>query len=183
MNKILVIVGNGRTRVNAPHNDESRDVWMFNNHPLYAEKRLTAMFEMHPDALDEHSPRYTDEYRQWLKAPHPFPIYTHGILEGAPASQPYPLAEIQRKYGRNIFVGDQEITEHFRSSFPYALALGIHTGYPRIELYGIDLDKGTEYTQHRENFFFWLGIASTLGIVITLPPQSELIFNSLYPFH
>jgi hypothetical protein len=177
----LAIVGNGRTRVYAPHNNEQYDVWMMNNHALYAEKRLTAMFEMHPDALA--TDRYRQEYRDYLMQPHPFPIYTHGTMEHVPASQPYPLEQVTRAFGRNIHLGGREITEHFTSSFPYALALALLEGYPRIELYGIDLERGTEYTHHREALFFWLGIASHNGTTIIFPEQSELIQDHLYPFH
>jgi hypothetical protein len=156
---------------------------MFNNHAVYAEKTPTAMFEMHPDALQPDNPRYRDDYRQWLRSPQPFPIYTHGLMADVPTSTPYPLEQIKRAFGRNIFWGGVEVDEHFSSSFPYAMALGIYKGYPRIELFGVDLDKGTEYTQHRENFFFWLGIASQLGITISLPEKSELIRPHLYPFY
>lgn len=180
MNKVLAIVGNGRTRVYAPHDDPSRDVWMVNNHALYAGRRFTAMFEMHPDALE--SDRYTQQYKDWLQEFHPFPIYTHGYMEKVPASVPYPQAQIQHTFGRNVFLGRVEITEWFSSTFPYMLALGIYKGYPRVELYGVDLYEES-YQRYREHVFFWLGVASQLGITIITPEQSELLKPHLYPFY
>lgn len=180
MNKVLVIVGNGRSRTGAPYGDPARDIWMVNNHALYADKQPAALFEMHPDALTDE--RYTQEYKQWLQQPHPFPIYTHGYMQGVPASVPYPQAQITHAFGRNIWKGSQEVTEHFSSTFPYMFALGIYKGYPEIEVYGVDLYEPT-YQKYRESVYFWLGIASQLGVTVTIPEQSELIAPHLYPFY
>lgn len=176
---VLAIIGNGRTRVYAPKLGPSLDVWMVNNHALYAEWQCSALFEMHPDALE--CERYAMDYKLWLRQEHPFPIYQHTPDPRIPAAEPYPLKQIQKLYGRNIFVGEREIVDHYSSTFPYMLALAIYRCYPRIEIYGIDLERGTEYVQHRENVFFWLGIASALNITVIFPEQSELITPSLYP--
>lgn len=180
MNKVLVIVGNGRTREGAPYDDPKRDVWMVNNHAMYSGRRFTAMFEMHPDALT--SDRYTQQYKDWLGLRHPFHIYTHGYMHGVPASVPYPQEQITRTFGRNIWKGGQEITEHFSSTFPYMFALGIYKGYPEIEVYGVDLYEPT-YQKYREGVYFWLGIASQLGVTVTIPEKSELMTPHLYPFY
>jgi hypothetical protein len=176
--KILAIVGNGRTRFFAPHDDHSREIWTMNNHAMLWNRRTTAVFEMHPDAL--HTKRYDDQYKDWLRQPHPFPIYMHEPHAEIPSAIRYPREGVSAIFGRHLYRGGEAVRDFYTSTFPYMLALGLQHSYERIELYGVDLDK-EERKQHRDSVFFWLGKATMLGVDITIPAECELYSAAIYP--
>ena len=171
--KKVVIVGNGPSRVNAPHDGE---VWTMNNHCLLWDWQPTAVFEMHPDALV--TDRYSPEYRHWLRQPHTFPIYMHKADPDIPASVTYPRQEIY--YGQFVTKGDRKIADFYSTTVPYMLALALHQGYRRVELWGVDL-KATARQAHRDCVFFWMGILGAYGVDIYIPEESLLMNDWLYP--
>ena len=175
----LAIVGNGPTRVHAPHADLNYDVWAMNNHPFLWQKRVTALFEMHPYVME--ASHYTDDYKEWLRTTHPFPIYMHRVHPDIPNSVQFPREDIAQRWGGVIQKGDKFIQDFYTSTFPYCLALALHKGYTRVEFYGIDLNK-EERVQHRDAVFYWMGIMGASGIEIVLPADTPLMEESLYPY-
>lgn len=178
--KPLAIVGNGPTRTYAPHDDLTMDVWAMNNHPYLWQKRITALFEMHPDALDTN--RYADDYKAWLKQRHDFPIYMHRVHQDIPNSVQFPREDIARYRGWLFLKGKTLIQDFYAETSAYMLALALHLGYRRIQLYGIDFDKITDQ-RRRDSVFFWLGILQANHIEITLHEDSPLLEESLYPYY
>lgn len=178
--RTLAIVGNGPTREGAPHDDPSYEVWAMNNHPFLWQKRITALFEMHPDALD--TSRYADDYKDWLKQRHPFPIYMHRVHPDIPNSVQFPREDIAHYRGGLLQKGGRFIQDFYAESSTYMLALALHLGYQRVELYGIDLNK-IEEKRRRDSVFFWLGILQAHGIDLALPEDSPLMDEALYPFY
>lgn len=176
--KTVAIVGNGRSRVHAPHDDMSMDVWTMNNHAMLWSRRTTAVFEMHPDALT--TDRYDSQYQQWLRQPHDFPIYMHQAIPEIPASVAYPLADI--RHGKFVQKGSRTIRNFYTTTPPYCLALALSLGYSRVELYGVDLDH-EERQAHRDSVFFWLGIMGALGVEIYIPDDCALMDEWLYPIN
>ena len=134
----VAIVGRAKeTRHLAPFNRDDVAIWAFNYYGYEqhaAGKRLSALFELHPDALT--CDRYDDGYRDFLRAPHPFPIYTHpdADISEIPAATPYPRDEINAMVKTGVFIGEQERLDFYTSSPAFALALAILKGYRRIEL-------------------------------------------------
>ncbi len=184
--KTVAIVGRGKTCQHAPFNNTEVDIWAFNDnaHTLYKEKRLTAMFEMHPDW--ENAPRLNDvpgipEYREWLHQPHTFPIYMHGHDPRIPASVRYPKEKVEAIFRDTFYKGITEVKEFYTSTTPYAIALAILQGYKRIEIYGVELTQETEYQEHRDSVFFWMGRASAMGARIIIHEDSKLYSRRLYP--
>jgi hypothetical protein len=176
--RTVAIVGNGRTRDQAPHDDMGLDIWTMNNHAMLWEKRTTAVFEMHPDAAV--TDRYTPEYRHWLQLPHKFPIYMHEALPAVPASITYPLAYMF--YGREIQKGKRKVKHFYTTTPPYMLALALHLHYQRVELYGIDMEN-EERQAHRDSVFFWIGVLAASGVELYLPEESALMDEWLYPIN
>lgn len=174
----LAIVGNGSTRTNAPHADLTFDVWGMNNHPYLWQKRVTALFEMHPDAL--FTDRYTDDYKAWLRQRHDFPIYMHQVHPDIPNSVQFPREDIAHYRGGLLQKGDTIIQDFYTETTPYMLALALHMGYQHIELYGIDMNK--DYQHYRDGIFFWLGILHAHNVEIILPENTPLLSETLYPF-
>jgi len=166
MTKTVAIIGRGKTRKYLEHR-AGVDYWAFNDNAMTV-PYLTGMFEMHCDW--ETTERYNvigcEGYRDWLKEPHPFPIWMHETSPLIPASFRYPLEAMPRMF--------------FTSTTPYALALAIYLGYRRIEMYGIEADKGYEYDFAREAIFYWMGRAEGAGTEIILHAENKLFDAPLY---
>jgi hypothetical protein len=171
--RTVAIVGNGRTRDRAPHDDPKVDIWTMNNHAMLWQRRTTAVFEMHPDALT--TDRYGEDYRTWLKQDHPFPIYMHDPHPEIPASVQYPRLPMI-----GIYKGRAPIRDFYTTTPPYCLALAYFLEYDRVELYGIDMDH-EDRQAHRDSVFFWLGYLNAKGIEIYIPETSALMDPWLYP--
>jgi len=176
--KTVAIVGNGRSRTSAPHDDPGRDIWTMNNHAMLWQRRTTAVFEMHPDALV--TDRYDQEYKDWLRQPHPFPIYMHKAQAAIPASVDYPFHEIH--YSQFVTKGERTIQHFYTTTVPYMLALALNHAYRRVELYGVDLDH-EERQAHRDSVFFWMGILGAYGVDIYMPDNCALMDEWLYPIN
>lgn len=184
--KTVAIVGRGKTCQHAPFDNLDIDIWAFNDnaYTLHQTSRITAAFEMHPDWAD--APRLNDvpgiqEYREWLRKEHDFPIYTHGLDRRIPASVEYPADKINRIFQCTLFKGDTEVKDLYTSTTPYAIALAILQTYRKIELYGIELSQETEYREHRDSVFFWIGRATAMGIKVVVHEDSKLYKSALYP--
>lgn len=147
-----------------------------NNHAmLWEPKRVTAVFEMHPDALV--TDRYTPEYKAWLRMRHNFPIYMHDALPEVPSSITFPRVPLL-----GLHKGERKIRNFYTTTPPYCLALAWLLGYSRVELYGIDLDK-EERQAHRDSVFFWIGFLLAKGVDIYIPAECNLLDEWLYPIN
>lgn len=172
-NNRVAIIGRGKTNKYTPWDDPDVDLWLYNDFAMSA-RRVTAMFEMHNDALT--ADRYGDDYKAWLQEPHTFPIYMHQTDDCIPASHKFPKYAINALYSRGLFKGAFEEQNFYTSTTPYAIALAIWMRYKRIEFYGIDLAGITgEYAKYADCIFFWLGKASMLGIEIHIHEESPLL--------
>lgn len=177
----LAIVGNGRTRTLAPHDDPTRVIWTMNNHAMLWERRTDAVFELHDDVLE--TTRYDDAYKAWLRKRQTFPIYMLTPNDFIPSSVRFPLSEIWQAFGRRLLKGDGAVMDFYTSTIPYMIALAMYKGFERIELYGIELDKLEEWAHHRDSVFFWLGKATALGVDVWIPEESVLYRESVYPIN
>ncbi len=92
----------------------------------------------------------------------------------------FPRDEIAKAYGGMIVKGTKKIENFYSSTFPYCLAMALYLGYKEIELFGIDLDK-EERASHRDSVFFWIGIMTAHGVRFTLPEDTPLMEETLYP--
>lgn len=68
----------------------------------------------------------------------------------------------------------------FTSTLAYMLALAIYEGFDRIEIYGCELETGTEYQFQRESFATWVGFARGRGIVVD--DKSNILRAPLYGY-
>lgn len=179
--KTVAIVGKAQaTRGLAPYDDPDVDIWCLNVSYRHS-RRISALFEMHPDWETTNRAGYTPEYKLWLQQPHEFPIYMHYEDARAPACVPFPIREIGDTLGRHIFRGSLEVQNFYTSSVPFALALAAYQNYTRVEMYGIEM-YNDQYLPLRECVFFWWGKLSALGIDVIIPPASALFTDPIYPF-
>lgn len=179
MMNIVTIVGNGRTRTQAPHDDTTRVIWTMNNHALLWQKRTCAVFEMHDDALT--TTRYDEFYKSWLRESHPVPVYMLNPVADIPSAIRYPLEEIGAQFGTHCLKGSRTVRDLYTSTTAYMIALALYLKFQRIEIYGVELDKANEYADHRDAVFFWLGKATALGVDIWVPEDCALYDDALYP--
>ena len=66
----------------------------------------------------------------------------------------FPIKEIIEFTGSN----------YFTNSISYMIAYAIYTNASEINIYGVDMEVGSEYEYERPNVAFWLGFAKAKGI-------------------
>jgi hypothetical protein len=145
--------------------------------------RLDRMIEIHeePWIRREELPS-SEAYWDWLQEKHDFPIYMQDVHPQIPASEKYPFDEICTDlFGR--FLRGEERVEFFGSSFSYLCALAVYMGFSRIEIYGIEMQTGTEYSGQYPSGCFIIGVAVGRGIKVILHPESVLCKANLYGFY
>lgn len=173
--KTVAIVGtSGNTRALAPYDNPAVDIWMFNDQVLSDwAKRVNLIFKMHkPETFMATKSTYTE----FLASNVSIPVYMQEKSQDVTASVKYPLEEITASLLPK-FTRESDIIQYFTSSVCYAIALAIHQGYERIELYGVDMANNTEYIYQRDGIALWFGIALGRGIEVYIPRMCAM-FNS-----
>lgn len=107
---------------------------------------------------------------KWLKT-HPGPIYTSVKRDGYPGLVEFPLADVLSG------AYDQNGAPYFNSTAAYAIVYAIHIGVKRMSLFGIDYTLPNVHSgeKGRACCEFWLGVAASRGIEITVPEQTTLL--------
>lgn len=108
---------------------------------------------------------------RWLKS-NPGPIYTSIVREGYPGCVAFPLEDVL-----NRGLDGNGGAPYLNSTGAYAVAYAIHIGVKRISLFGLDytLPNAHRAEKGRACVEFWLGIAASRGIEITVPEQTSLL--------
>lgn len=68
----------------------------------------------------------------------------------------YPLGAIKEKFD----------TSYFNNSIAYMIAYAIWAGYKQINLWGVDIEKASEYEFERPCVLYWIGIAKAMDVKI-----------------
>lgn len=145
------------------------DIWVFNE-ALSTEwaTRADAVFQMHEEAIWRNPQNRNDPHHfEWLTTQTETPVYMQATYSEVPLSEPYPLTEVVSDLLPNLTKNGNPV-KYFASSIDYAIALAIHKGYKRIEIYGVELETQTEYTYQRTGFGLWVGVAAGRGITVDL---------------
>ncbi len=95
-------------------------------------------------------------YGKWLKS-QTIPVYMHNPTPEIPTSVQYPRDEIIAAHG-----------DRFCSSAAWMTALAIYSGAREIGFWGIDMKALEEWGHQRENMHYFLGLASGMGIKLTV---------------
>jgi hypothetical protein len=160
--KSVAIVGYAAsTRGLAPFDDPSFEIWGLNQLNRFI-TRADRWFEMH-DVWNEHVVDETN-HEEFIKGL-PIPVYMPKVDPNVPNSVRFPKDALVKEFG----------IEYFTSTIAEMLALAIYEGFTRINLYGIDLIVGEEYTHQKPCAEFWLGIAHAKNIIVTIPETSALL--------
>jgi len=146
--KKLAIVGSGsNTRVTAPFNDPSFDIWVFNEaaNSTWC-KRWDAVFQMHePEIYIGHNTK-DPKHWEWLQKEHGKPVYMQEIDSLVPDSIRYPIEQAVELTGE----------DYFSTSFAYMAALAILQDYEYIEIHGVEMSH-SEYEYQAECWRYWIG--------------------------
>jgi len=167
MKKKLVILGCGKSSAKAPYQDDEYEIWSLNE---YEPERYDLMFEMHP--LSVQNERELEFLKNCKK-----PIYVLKETPLVPTGIVYPLDDI---------LAQPWADEYFVCTFAYQIALAIHKGFERIELWGMNAEQGSprERTVESANIQWWLGIAKGRGIeVLWNEHPKEFRWKYGYDYH
>lgn len=165
--KVAIVGTAPSSRMLAPFHDMSWDIWVCSPGNMNVIPRVDAWFEIHANLLwPEYADAYGKNYIKWLSE-QPFPVYLQDekwhpkyFANGLK----FPADELIAKFGGNFFT----------SSFAWMTAFALHKGYKEIGLFGVDMASKDEYIQQRQAFYYWLEKAESLGVKITIPPESDL---------
>jgi hypothetical protein len=158
---VAIVGSHPRTRAEFDFERTDCDIWTFNE-ALGDPKqewcsRADAVFQIHkPVIFRSVTNRNHAGHYEWLKSTD-VPVIMQEAYEDVPASEAYPLDEVLA------------LTPGFRyltSSVAEAIALAIHKGYKRIEIYGAEMETNTEYGHQRQGMAFWIGVAVGKGIEV-----------------
>ena len=183
--KTLALVGSHpRTKELAPWDDESIDIWVFNeaaNIPWC--KRANGVFQLHlPEIYRSPFNRTDPKHWEWLQQKHGIPIWMQDVDPLVPDSVRYPLEEITSLYLGNFKWADGEVIRFYTNTPAYAIALAIYQGYEKILTFGMDMESSTEYKYQRDNVAFWTGLALGRGIEIEEHCSEALFATPLYGY-
>lgn len=181
--KVALIGTAPSSRMLAPYNDPSWQIWACSPGNMNTLPRVDLWFELHSNLLWPECESYGKPYIEWLKQ-QKFPIYMQErwpTAEGqmvplqqiVPNAIGFPANEMVAEFGDSFFT----------SSFAWMMALAIMQGATEISLYGIDMASRDEYIRQRPGFFFFRYQAEKRGIKVSAPHESDIMQSpALYAY-
>lgn len=170
----------------------AQEIWTMNHHLFLDEHeptekrnlpRVDRLFELHrPDWFTRKEVTLSGEYLEWLKQPHDFPIYMIEAWPDMPSAIPFPREAVKHDLFKHLWRGTENEQEYYTSSAGLMLALAIHMGVPRIELYGIEMETDTEYADQKPAFEYMVGFANGRDIDVILHPKCSLCNATVYGY-
>lgn len=167
-NEAVVILGMNDSMADAPLTDPGYDLYALSaQHRIFPANLATLWFQVHRPGsgighIDE------PDHRAWLQTWGGCPVFMCEAYKWAPASVAFPIEEVTRD------VGPPSGEHYYTSSIDYMVAWAIHTGYKRIELYGVDMVLDS-YMPRRASLQWYLGVAAGRGIQIHVSPRCALL--------
>jgi len=175
--KLAIVGAETETRENAPFDDPEYDIWTFSDW-ITADwmKRYDAVLEVHGPAVYRNHPR-TPEYWQVLqttdKAVYMCPVADPKV----PAAIEYPLESI---LGMLHGTNNGKSFKPLNCTLAFAIALGILKEYPVIDVYGVELAHGGQFSKQSSDFAFWTGFADGRGITVNVNCSDGMFSHPLY---
>ena len=69
-------------------------------------------------------------------------------------------------------------TDYFSNTVDYAIAMALYSGYDEIDLYGITMEEGSEYSYQKPGCDFWCGVAKGMGVNIRVFGQYATLMRT-----
>jgi hypothetical protein len=187
----VYIVGTASTKDIIPWNDPDAEYWGVNN--LYGVTLTNATgtchydrwFEIHNLWLDPATNKFLRRGDAEFRG-QPVLDYLKGIAnlgctvymqkhwpDLIPMSVQYPLQEVVAFFQEKGI--DLRYCRYLTNTITYEIVLAIYLGFQDIQVWGVDMQAGTEYGWQRPSCEFWLGVAAGLGIKIHIPEEADLL--------
>lgn len=184
-NRTVAICGFSTTTLGALKNiGPEVEVWTLNHAFVmdWAFPRFDRVFELHKREWYLRQGVHTlERYYEWLKQPHPFPVYMQDVEPEFPASVRYPIEEVnQFVFGKLLRGSERNL--YYTSSFSYMLALAVFEGVKRVEVYGVDMLNDTEFNYQKPAGELMIGVALGHGVEVVLQPNCGLCQAQLYAY-
>jgi hypothetical protein len=180
----IALIGSAPSSVTrAPYDDPSWSIWGCSPGAIVHMKRISCFFEMH--RFVDPNPCHEINYIKRLAAL-TVPVYMVHPSPEVPASVTYPKETVlDFVWGHVLDLHGRKRSARFNpndftSSLAWMLALAIvelanEPGQNEIGLWGVDMSAQEEYGGQRDGCLSLIHIAKSIGIRITLPPESDLI--------
>ena len=163
--KTIAIIGRGKTKQYIDFSPE-KTYWAMNDNAMNYDY-LSAAFEVHPDWRTRYEGVAGCEgYVEWLRTPHPFPIFMLA------ADSDVPSCSVLKLYSRKFFT----------TTTAYAIAKAITREPDVIELWGIERDPAGEYSEAEASIMYWIGVAEGQDIEVRTHDECQLLKRKVYPF-
>ena len=151
------------SRMLAPYNDPSWEIWGCSPGNMGVLPRVSEWFEIHGNLLWPENKHYGEPYVNWLRQ-QTFPINMQD-KSLVPNAVPLPKKELVAEFGPYFFT----------SSFAWMMALAMYRGAKEIALYGIDMASRDEYILQRPGAYYFFMEAKRRGVTITAPYESDIM--------
>jgi hypothetical protein len=169
--KVALIGTAPSSRMLAPFNDPSWQIWACSPGNQGQLPRVDVWFELHGNLLWPENIGYGAPYIEWLKTL-TIPVYMQS-REWVPNATPFPMKDMVDKFGPDFFT----------SSFAWMMAMAIDRGAKEIALFGIDMASRDEYILQRPGFYYFKYRAEQAGIKVWAPNESDIMQSpGLYGF-
>lgn len=171
MAKKIVLLGSAPSSVRlAPCSSTEWEIWGCSPgaYPHVSPTRPNAWFETHrwepPWGYTGEKTWFTKDYIAFL-AGLKCPVYMIEPVKEIPTSVAYPKDAMLEKFGPWFF----------GSTLSWMFALAITSGATHIHLCGVDMSATEEWAFQRSGCHYFISIARAMGIVVTTPPESDLL--------
>jgi hypothetical protein len=169
--KVALIGTAPSSRMLAPFNDPSWQIWACSPGNMGILPRVDLWFEIHGNLLWPENKHYGEPYLNWLNQ-QTFPIYMQD-QSFVPRAMSLPVKELVKEFGPYFFT----------SSFAWMMAMAMLKGAKEIALFGIDMASRDEYILQRPGSYYFFMEGKRRGIKMMAPYESDIMQPpSLYGF-
>jgi len=161
--KVALIGTAPSSRMLAPYNDPSWQIWGCSPGNMGVLPRYDVWFEIHGNLLWPENKHYGEPYLNWLRQ-QTCPIYMQD-QSLVPNATPLPKKELVAEFGPYFFT----------SSFAWMMAFARMKGAKEIALFGIDMASRDEYILQRPGAYYFFMEAKRRGIKMMAPYESDIM--------
>ena len=191
--KSVALVGMGDTWELALDADVD-EIWTINYYYEMPGIVPDRVFDIHDlywyrDSADK-IPKHKYHWLNHLMKEKDFRFYAPLEYPDVPGAEVYPIHEVAADLLSGFWRATDDdyilVNQFFTSSFDYIMALAIHEGFERIELYGWSMgwfnSSETEYKYQLPGLAFWTGLALGRGINVILDKDVDVFKSRMYCF-
>ena len=191
----VALVGSGTSTMYGVNDSKADEIWSLSwmyDQQIYTDvlPRMDRMFELHKFWIFKHSNKtLLKTHWKWMQEEHDFPIYIQEQDPDVviPSGVVYPFDEINDDiFGGRLLtlMQDGTVSEdiYYSCTISFMIALAIHEGFERIELYGMEMGTESEYQYQVPGANFITGLAVGRGITIVRPENSTFARSAVYAY-